>query len=563
MPCIRLALPSLLAFVLITSLPAADYYVATTGNNASNGQSLGAAWKTVSYAATKVNPGDTVHIADGTYNEAVTLSRSGNAANYIIFRSTNKWGAKLVSNSGASGFWINANYVEVDGIDLTNPGSHGFNAENSHHIRVMNCHAHHCGNSGITGAWSDFYHFEGNVCNNNSNLSWYSGISIYEAKSIGDTSPGHHIIIRNNICYGNLTAPANGPHTDGNGIIIDDWNYTQNPGTPYPFTALVENNICYNNGGAGLKSCWSDNITIRNNISFKNNTDNVNSGSYRGDLYCQQCRNTVWVNNIAWADPAINANNTAMMDKGSASGNSSTTNIWKNNIFFNGTVSQSSQSTGDGSSPTFVGNLNGVNPLLVSPGILSTSDFHLLSTSPAINAGSATYGYPANDLDGNVRIAGSAVDIGCYEYSAGGSVNHAPVLAIAIPDRSATVGVAFIYQVPAGTFTDADGDTLAWNSNESLGWLGFNASTRTFFGTPGAGDVAATSITVSVSDGSLSANDTFVLTVSAVVDATPPTTPSMPASRADDSGGCGMGSGIAMLALCLSMMFTRTRRLLR
>lgn len=533
-PAVRIGL---LAVLLSAILPAVDYYVSPTGSNGSNGLTLGTAFLTINYAATKVNPGDRVLIADGTYNGAVTVSRSGNASAYITFKSINRWGAKVVANTGSDGFAIDANYIEVDGLDVTNPGGHGINCEGQHHIRVLNCHVHHCGNSGISGAWSDFYHFEGNVCNNNANLSWYSGISIYEAKSIGDNSPGFHIIIRGNICYGNLTAPANGPHTDGNGIIIDDWNYTQNPGTPYPFTALVENNICFNNGGAGLKVCWSDNITFRNNIAFKNNTDTVNNGTYRGDLYCQDSRGIVWVNNISWASPGagILSYNTAMMDKGNASGNTTTANIWRNNLFFNGTVGQSSIATGDGSTPTLIGNLSGVNPQFVAPGITGTADFHLQAGSPAIDAGSAVHGIPATDRDGNARPVGAAVDIGSYEFGSGGGGNVAPVLATPIPDRSATVGVAFSYTVPSGTFTDANGDTLTWSSNEALAWLSFNAATRVFSGTPAAGNVGSATITVTVSDGSLSASDSFVLTVAAAADTTPPATPASPGASSTTS----------------------------
>lgn len=101
------------------------------------------------------------------------------------------------------------------------------------------------------------------------------------------------------------------------------------------------------------------------------------------------------------------------------------------------------------------------------------------------------------------------------------AVNDAPTLAVSIPDQSATVAVGFSYVVPVGTFTDVEGTTLTWTSNEALGWLGFNAATRTFSGTPAAGDVAATTITVTASDGSLSASDSFVLTVSAVANAVP------------------------------------------
>lgn len=101
------------------------------------------------------------------------------------------------------------------------------------------------------------------------------------------------------------------------------------------------------------------------------------------------------------------------------------------------------------------------------------------------------------------------------------AVNDAPTLAVAIPNQSATVAVAFSYVVPLGTFTDVEGATLTWTSNEALGWLAFNTTTRTFSGTPAAGDVAATTITVTASDGSLSASDSFVLTVGAVANAVP------------------------------------------
>ena len=612
--------PLLLISIGVTSLIGADYYVAPPplGKTSNSGLSAESPWPTVNRAAAVVNPGDTVHLADGTYNESVYLNRSGTADAYITFVSTNRWGAKLVSNTGSNGFTIDGNFIEIDGVDLTNPGGHGINGEGNHHIRVRNCHLHHCGNSGFSGGFSDFYLIEDNVCNNNANLSWYSGISIYEAKSIGDSSAGPHIIIRNNICYSNLTAPAAKLHTDGNGIICDDWNYTQNPGTPYPFYGLVENNICYNNGGAGIKSSWCDNIVFRNNIVFKNNTDTFNPGTYRGDLYCQDSRNTIWVNNIAWGDPALNANNTAMMDKGAPSGKSNVANIWQNNLFFNGTNGAVSQAIGDGSSPVLTGNINGVNPLFDKPGLTDAADFHLQSGSPAINAGSSTYGIPAADIEGKARPVGSAVDIGSYEFGSTIPINHppvadaksvslaedtektitltgndsdgdaltfnvitytlhgtlagilptlryvpdlnnfgadsftyrvndgvldsptvtvsltitpvndAPVQASPIPARSAIVDSVFSYTLPNGTFLDVEGDALTWSTDEQLAWLNFDPATHSFSGTPTNSDVGVKTITVSVTDGSATANVPFVLTVNALTDTTPPATPAAP-----------------------------------
>ena len=222
----------LLMLAVWIQLMAVEFYVSPSGNNGNSGSSA-QPFRTINKACSVVNPGDTIWIRDGTYNENVSIHRSGNSANYIYIKSVNKWGAKVIGSGAYNGFDINGNYIEIDGIELTNPNGHGFNCEHSHHIRIFNCHAYNCGNSGISGGYSDFYHFEGNVCHNNASLSWYSGISVYEAKSIGDNAPGYHVVIRNNICYENFS--FSGPHTDGNGIIIDDWNYTQNPGDPYTF----------------------------------------------------------------------------------------------------------------------------------------------------------------------------------------------------------------------------------------------------------------------------------------------------------------------------------------
>ena len=57
-------------------------------------------------------------------------------------------------------------------------------------------------------------------------------------------------------------------------------------------------------------------------------------------------------------------------------------------------------------------NLEG-DPQLVDP--VTTRDFHLQATSPAIDAGTNAFA-PADDFDGVVRPIGAAVDIGPYEY---------------------------------------------------------------------------------------------------------------------------------------------------
>jgi hypothetical protein len=64
------------------------------------------------------------------------------------------------------------------------------------------------------------------------------------------------------------------------------------------------------------------------------------------------------------------------------------------------------------------------NPLFVNP---TGRDFHLQSTSAAINAGTASVSSTVTwDYDGNSRPQGSAYDIGAYEYGAGGGSNTPP-----------------------------------------------------------------------------------------------------------------------------------------
>ncbi len=99
------------------------------------------------------------------------------------------------------------------------------------------------------------------------------------------------------------------------------------------------------------------------------------------------------------------------------------------------------------------------------------------------------------------------------------TVNVAPTVANAIPDRVAVAGTAFSYAFPADTFADADsGDTLTYTATKSDGtalpsWLTFTAGTRTFSGTPQSANIGTLSVKVTASDGKASVSDTFDIVV--------------------------------------------------
>lgn len=94
----------------------------------------------------------------------------------------------------------------------------------------------------------------------------------------------------------------------------------------------------------------------------------------------------------------------------------------------------------------------------------------------------------------------------------------APVVSIGLVDKTADLDALFSYTFASGSFTDPNDDTLTYTATLQGGgslptWLSFNASTRTFSGTPDAGDMGTISVTVTASDGTESASDTFDIVV--------------------------------------------------
>jgi len=128
-------------------------------------------------------------------------------------------------------------------------------------------------------------------------------------------------------------------------------------------------------------------------------------------------------------------------------------------------------------------------------------------------------GKPTNDSQaGQSKITVTARDAAGAQVNADfnltvNAVNDAPVLVTAIPDQTATENTAFSYQIPLGTFTDEeDGTNLTYSVGSLPVGITFDATTRTFSGTPTVD--GATSITVTATDsGGKTAQDTFVLTV--------------------------------------------------
>jgi parallel beta-helix repeat protein len=405
-----------------------NFYIATTGSDSNSGTSPSQAYKTINAATTRNDllPGDCLNVQPGNYTEAVVMDKGGTNASpngYVVLRSSTPQAAKLlppVSGTDPT-VGMRASYIILDGFDVKGGIGSGIDAcifTGKHHMGVLNNVVHDSGGSGISMCWGDYFHVEGNVTYNNANTSTYqgSGISIYEAQKFDDAA-GFHITVRNNIAYNNritFNCASKGLgakcHTDGNGIIIDDFQNSQAAGNGinYSRATLVENNLVFNNGGAGILVFLSDNVTVRNNTAYFNSTDLDNNATWRAEMTNSFSANNKWIHNIAVANPSISNLNYAYQNV-SVSPYLNPGVVWQNNIgYANGTNNIARVDTAG----TFT--VTAANPLFVAASIDPlVADFRLQAGSPARSAGTSIASPTPDNLNGVARST-TTPDLGAY-----------------------------------------------------------------------------------------------------------------------------------------------------
>jgi len=202
----------------------------------------------------------------------------------------------------------------------------------------------------------------------------------------------------------NWTAMNGGGISNGSDATLTNVTFTGNSGLT--------------NGAGGMSNYGSGNVLLMN-VAFHGNVGYIGGGmssngtamlinvTFSGNLASMSCGGlsgaATLVNSIVWgnessADPQ----------------RKQICNIETSTIIF-------SDIQWPGGVYTGTGNIN-VDPQFVAPitataAPTTTGDYRLRLTSPAINAGNSLSVTVATDLDGNPRIAGSAVDLGAYEIA--------------------------------------------------------------------------------------------------------------------------------------------------
>jgi len=166
--------------------------------------------------------------------------------------------------------------------------------------------------------------------------------------------------------------------------------------------------------GAGTHYGTVNNCTISGNSAYRGAGtyySTVNDCTISGNSASGHGGGTYYgtINNCT-----ISGNSAGQFGGGTCEGTVNNCIVWGNTAansesnFYNCTISYSCSSP----LPSGVGNISN-DPEFVN---VAAGDYHLLFTSPCIDAGSNGYVESTTDFDGNSRIINGTVDMGCYEF---------------------------------------------------------------------------------------------------------------------------------------------------
>jgi len=405
------------------SAQSATYYVATSGLDSNPGtQAL--PWATLQKAVDTIAAGDTIIVKPGVY-VGCRIRSSGTSGAPKTLMSESLHAAAITSpgplNRKSCNLELDANnytdpnsYWVVDGFEIKNAPVAGVKALLAPYLTFRNnwCHNNGTGGNGHDGFYgiAPYGLFENNEFNNNAEHGSY----------VGQGSMDYYVE-RNNISYSNAqmgfhhNGDSGAPFDDGSGMMDymlcernKSWSNVGSHGMDLDGVrySTVRNNLIYGNGNCGIMSNGMGgkenshhnrilNNTVRSvsNWAFLiyTNTGGTYNNLFNNILYCNGTNGSIGI--TTKSQTGFQSNYNVVEDKFQLGGKSKTLAQWRAYGY-------------------------DLNSIIATPAQLfvneAAGDYHLRSTSPAINAGT-TLTDVTNDLEGYPRTAGS-YDIGCYEY---------------------------------------------------------------------------------------------------------------------------------------------------
>jgi len=409
----------------------------------------------------------------------VTVNKSGSEGAYITLRNYPGHLPKIQFD-GRGGIVIsnNMNYIIVEGFEVEGPAQDinydmaeadrnykiemaededdstnynhsyfggkgiwgGYGAH--HNIIIRNNIVHDTCGSAIRFNDSDHILIENNIVYNSNWWTSSASSAIVLAESVavsGDNTNDIKMIIRGNIVYNNWNRirfyvtqlPDNSGNNNpnyGTANFQSIWDgqgiYVTRSDPDYNGTFLFENNLCLNNGKNGINFDHSHSASAiyQNNTLYYNGVHEIiqdiseaegnpaHRGQKVGGIKANHVLNATVVNNIIMTRD----NEFSALQLNNVYGS----RVAADNIIVNGTYAWPA---------TESNNLINIDPMFNSapetvngPLTIEGTDFSLMESSPAINAGNPSYS-PTHDINGNPRpVAGSAIASTSFENATGG-----------------------------------------------------------------------------------------------------------------------------------------------
>jgi Right handed beta helix region len=413
---------SLMAVLVSAGAQATDYGVSSTGSDSATGQS-GAPWATIQHAIGKVKAGDTVTVEDGTYAGLACDTVSGTAAAPIVFKSRNKWGAKITSaTSGSSQDWVqfsSCSYITFDGFEVSGAPRSGIailgnknDGSDARGVVIQNSYSHNNGGTTVSGRHDGIF----------------SGFALdltIRANKV-DTTGEHGIYVSNAAdnpaIVGNVVSNTganciqiNADLSTGGDGLISNWRIEGNTVQTCKGAAAINldgaihgialNNVIYNAAKGGFTLFQGDGAEASHDNVIVNNTVYDPNGSRSAIQIADGADNNVVFNNIFISKSAafeVQAATGLMHDYNIVSG-------------FDGGSASAHEST-----------VSTANAASLFAGA-SSGNLQLASGSAAIDKGAAKYAgasAPTTDIRNATRPSGAADDLGAYEYGASRPAAH-------------------------------------------------------------------------------------------------------------------------------------------
>ena len=442
-------------------LLATTYHVASDGDDDDPG-TQDHPWATLQHGADTLQPGDTVYIRGGVYQQYVTLTRSGvpgQPITYAAYPGETVWldgqgvGSKYAFNLGDPG----VSYIDVVGLNMrhwhdeTGDGACIISWRDSDHVTIQDGEFHHCGHGAIS-----FFQDSDHITVEN--------VYIHDNTLVGmdcGTGPCAHWVLRhvraiNNGSESGDTAADGFAIEDGDDILVEDCEASGNAGDGFDFKSTgttlrrvvargndrdniklwgerssLINGLSVDAGLVGLVLSGGGSYTVTNNLIANRQSygylavfgEDDDSAATPVRLY-----NTIFYND----DPEMGGT-TVYFSAGTQL--QADHNLYYNPYREEDVICASflgengcfnSDQINDGT--WFAQSGQGEHSAYDDPLFLDGpgKDFHLTAGSPALDAGTDTWA-PPDDLEGYTRPVGSAPDLGPYEYGAASARIYLPV----------------------------------------------------------------------------------------------------------------------------------------